>query len=311
MSSHKSFLLTARVKPATLNSYDRALLPFLSFLFSSGFSFDSPLDNIDDLLTDYIHEQFLIGGSRSSVSYVYCGLLLRFPRLRPHLLQSAAALEGWQRLRPSSPYLPLSYDIALLLAVQLTRMHGMRMGVCVLVSFECLLRVGEWGQLKTSDFVDASDVRVGSAYRGAALRLASTKTGTNQFVVVIDPVVRFLLRVLVHVTPRGHRLFPFSASTFRSAFRSAVSSLHLPPFVPHSLRHGGATRLALAGWRVEDIAQRGRWASTTSARHYIQSGKALLLTLSIPPQIATLASTFASAPLLSLLAAASPSPPLH
>lgn len=296
----KSFLLTSRVKPRTLSVYDRALFSFISYCEHNGLTSFHSLDQLDDILTEYVHDQYLSHGSRSSVSYVYCALLLHFPRLRGHLQCSAAALLGWHRLRPPSPFPPLPYDIAVLIAVQMSRFAGLRMGIAVLLSFECLLRVGEWPQLLPSDVVDAGDARVSSSYRGCAIRLANTKTGRNQFVTVLDPRVRLLLRALVASTPPGRPLFPFSASSFRSIFRAAVDSLGLPRFVPHSLRHGGATRLALSGWSVENIAQRGRWASTTSARHYIQSGRALLLTLSIPSHIASVAALLAVDPLLSL-----------
>ena len=37
---------------------------------------------------------------------------------------------------------------------------------------------------------------------------------------------------------------------------------------------------------LEDILMRGRWASTKSARHYIQAGPALLLSVAVPPKMA-------------------------
>ena len=42
---------------------------------------------------------------------------------------------------------------------------------------------------------------------------------------------------------------------------------------------------------VEDIARHGRWASTKSARHYIQAGRALLLTTSVPGEVKIMAKT--------------------
>ena len=50
------------------------------------------------------------------------------------------------------------------------------------------------------------------------------------------------------------------------------------PYVPHSLRHGGATcdYLYAGGESLEDILFRGRWASMKSTRQYIQQGPALM-----------------------------------
>jgi hypothetical protein len=56
-------------------------------------------------------------------------------------------------------------------------------------------------------------------------------------------------------------------------------------FVMHSFRHGGATHDILAGDSVEDVMRHGRWASTKSARHYIQSGRARSLSNDVPARV--------------------------
>ena len=57
------------------------------------------------------------------------------------------------------------------------------------------------------------------------------------------------------------------------------------PYVFHSLRHGGATHRYLSGQPLEDILRFGRWASTKSARRYVQSGRALLLAVNVAPNV--------------------------
>ena len=62
------------------------------------------------------------------------------------------------------------------------------------------------------------------------------------------------------------RLFPYSTSTFRKHFKAACSDLGLSSdYVPHSLRHGGATHDHARGLPLEDILRHGRWASVKSA----------------------------------------------
>ena len=62
-------------------------------------------------------------------------------------------------------------------------------------------------------------------------------------------------------------------------------------FVWHSLRHGSASRTYLRGGAVvlPDLLVRGRWAADASGRHYIQSGRQLLLALALPAEIAMMA----------------------
>ena len=168
------------------------------------------------------------------------------------------------------------------------------MGLGVLLAFDCYLRVGELCNLTRQDVAGHDDPRLGSAYRGlTALRLGKTKTGNNQWVRVRSPVIRVLLNRLLSLLPsdRNTRVFPFSTATFRSHFKDACSAIGLSGnYVPHSLRHGGATHDSLLqDMSLEDILHHGRWASTKSARHYVQSGRALLLQTSVPPHVILLA----------------------
>ena len=59
----------------------------------------------------------------------------------------------------------------------------------------------------------------------------------------------------------------------------------------HSLQHGGASRAYLRGGEVvlPDLLVQGRWAVESSGRHYIQSGRQLLLSMSLPASVAALA----------------------
>lgn len=61
----------------------------------------------------------------------------------------------------------------------------------------------------------------------------------------------------------------------------------------HSLRHGGATHDFIRGMTIEWIMFRGRWASSKSARHYIQSGRAVMLSTAVPAAMAALAAKLA------------------
>jgi hypothetical protein len=76
---------------------------------------------------------------------------------------------------------------------------------------------------------------------------------------------------------------------FRRCLKATCSDLGLSDlYVPHSLRHGGATRYRhVLNWSIENILERGRWVSTTSARRYIQSGVAMLMAITAPPSITT------------------------
>ena len=125
------------------------------------------------------------------------------------------------------------------------------------------------------------------------LSLPASKTGENQSVRVRRLEVQGMLDLWVrYVLTHGgenpdSRLFP-DGPTFRRLFYDAQVRLGWAdedggvPFVPHSLRHGGAScdDLHLGHGHLEDILFRGRWVSMKSTRHYIQQGPALMAAIS-------------------------------
>lgn len=85
------------------------------------------------------------------------------------------------------------------------------------------------------------------------------------------------------------RLFPLHYEQLRRAFHAALSWLHLThvPFTLHSLRHGGATHDSLNGVPIANIIKKGRWSDPRSAAVYLQTGRALFLSVDVPPATAS------------------------
>jgi integrase len=150
--------------------------------------------------------------------------------------------------------------------------------------------------LRREDVAFPKDRRMGHEYKITTLSIRVAKTGRNQSVTVANPdVVALLRQVVAQTAPRG-LLFPGGSTKFRKVFKRACQELGLSSkYVPHSLRHGGATRLHLQGVRVEDIMVRGRWASSKSARTYIQSSRAVLMAMQPPRAVADKAAAVAQA----------------
>lgn len=208
---------------------------------------------------------------------------MHLPHLKPHLHLASKCLVGWSRLRPSESRPPLTWELTCLIAFRLAVDGYHRHAVATLLAFDCTLRVGELVGLRVADVADTRDSRLGSSIQDMSLRLRVTKTGKNQSVVLERAVVKVLVRHLVASSRSGAFLFPFSAGSFRDRFKRACSDLGLSSgYVPHSLRHGGATDLHLHGRPIEDILLRGRWSSNKNARRYIQSGRAMLMSMEVP-----------------------------
>jgi integrase len=205
-------------------------------------------------------------------------------------------VRGWARIRTTASHPPLTWELTVLFAVTLSSCGLCGPGVAMLLSFHCYLRVGELTRMRTADVVQPSDARVGSVYQGMALRLPKTKTGLNQWVSIDSTEIGIILQLWMRVraaqrstAPRSSLLrsdliFPFSPSYFRRCLSRAKSALGLDatPYVPHSLRHGGATHDTLRGASIEQVMFRGRWQQMQSARRYIQTGRAMLVAQQVP-----------------------------
>jgi integrase len=215
------------------------------------------------------------------------------PSLRPVLFKAQRALKAWTRLVPPVSYPPLTWELTLVLATKMAHSHWAS-GVAVLLAFVCYLRIGELVSLEVGDVAMAGDPRVSSKLPRIALRLRKTKRGPNQWVVVHDARVEKLISLLLN-RPASASLFGLSASQFRRFFKVALADLGLSPFyVPHSLRHGGATHDYVLGLTLEESMERGRWVSTKSARRYVQMGRSLLLSLEVPAWLPAVAKTLDS-----------------
>jgi hypothetical protein len=287
--TRRDFLIRKAHADATRKKYDDAFAKFTSWVIDNNEDASS-VEDFDEILCEYFHDVFILGGGkgRSLCESTLSAISLFLPKFKTGLHFSRLALRGWKRMIPSVSHPPLTWDLTVLVAVQMAMRGRWSLGVATLLAFDCYLRVGELTNLRRGDIADVGDRRLGSANQGMSLRLVHTKTGDNQWVTVRSPIVATLMRQqLKRVGPgRKTKLFAVTTATYRNWFKSCCSWLDLDSgYVPHSLRHGGATHDHLQGKPLEEVLQRGRWASTKSARHYVQAGRALLLSTSVPVDV--------------------------
>lgn len=278
--SQSRFLIEASISDKTMTKYKDAVARFLDWCDEHGHD-ASTMETLDDLVTEYFHHMYEMndGVGKGLASCTLYGLIKFMPRCEAYLLSAKTSLTGWLKLQPGRSYPPLTWDLTVLLAIRMVQNGNVRHAIATLLAFDCFLRVGELVGLRKRDVADTGDRRMGSEYHGTSLRLKHTKTGPNQWVQVHDEQVIGLLRCVGESTRRdSDRMFPFSAAKYRSVFKATCAELGLSHrYVPHSLRHGGATRWHLLGHSIEDVLLRGRWSSVKSARRYVQAGRALLL----------------------------------
>ena len=291
-------LLEAGYARATIKKYRKAVADFYDWCHAHGENPKNFVD-LDEALADYfqwLYEQNAGAGKTKAKDALY-GVQLFLPRAQGKLLTASKIAARWSKLAGTQSYPPLTWELTVLIAVQIARHARADLALATLLGFNCLLRVGELMSLRREDVAFPTDARMGAEYRVTTLAIRVAKTGKNQSVVVTDPDVLALLRARVAATPKGALLFQSGASGFRALFKRVCAELGLSEkYVPHSLRHGGATRLHLKGVPLEDIMMRGRWASSKSARTYIQSSRAVLMATVPPAHLVAVARVLTRAP---------------
>ena len=280
-------LYDAALAPSTLAMYNKNLSKLLTHtrLTLSQLLSLSP-SRIDCVVAAWMDHLYRGGGSFDYASQCLHGLTFHSPALRLKLNRSRMCLRGWARIRETHSHPPITWELTVMFAVTMASWGYHAEAVAALVAFDCLLRVGEATRLVRSHVVTPNDPRVGGAHPTMALRLAVTKTGRNQWVSLHNPVVAAVLEHYLdsHTPKHTDRVFPFTPGQFNRLLHQTASALgvgHIP-YVAHSFRHGGATCAYLAGATIEQIVYRGRWRRLESARIYIQAGRALMTTWSIP-----------------------------
>lgn len=292
------FLLEAGYTAKTKKDYINAVNEFLSWCDDHGLEADDYYE-LDDLLSDFMHHVYI---ERKSKGRHLCanalnGICMLLPRARGQLVVASRILLRWGKAHPSVAYPPLTWELAVTIAVQMIVSGYHRFAVATVLAFDCLMRLNEFMGLRGEDVVDggaAGEHRLGMEYRKMAIRIRRAKTGQNQSVEVDDPDVAQIVRVALKGKAAGGFLFggPRESGAYYRVFKACCAELGLSQaYVPHSLRHGGATRLHLRGVPIDDILQRGRWEATKSARRYIQSTKAIAIGTSVPDHLKSMSAT--------------------
>jgi len=237
------------------------------------------------------------------------GIEYYLPEVRPLRLARRCAV-GWGRLRPPIPAAPMPRALAWACAVLAALDGDPALAVAIVVGFDCLLRISEAALLPASAVLDTR-AQADPVGRGVSVFLAATKTGRRQAVATSDPEVGDLLsRWAASVRLVGAHadapVFPSIVALRAGLSRTLGAFGDLEsrglPFTWHSLRHGGASRAYLEGATVADIGLRGRWAADGSIGHYVQAGRQLLLTMSLPVEVDRVALRLTRAGLGALLA---------
>ena len=299
---------------SSLRAYNKQLAAFLSHTRLTPQQFYSlPAYKLDRLLAVYIQHCYDAGLPFTYASHALHAASFHRLDLKLRLFTARQCLKGWASIKVTRSHPPLTWELTVLLACTIARSGHHAAAVAMLVGFDCYLRVGELLRLRRSDIVRFDDPRMGSADRSMAVCLGRTKTGRNQDVPLQNPAVMAVLTLWLSRLPRhtgNQRVFaPVTDAKLRELLHSACDTLRLPTqYVPHSLRHGGATYDFLRTRDIGFVQFRGRWKSMETARTYVQTARAMLAAQRVPKRLHELGQLLSDS-LLAVMTDALRSPP--
>jgi len=238
-----------------------------------------PKMDVDEVMMRYFNYLFVRRKPQYLAVNCFHGIRHFDPRLQNSLPLAFRTLKAWKKQKPPAARPVMPREVVLMMAMTARLCYQDNdFAVLLLLAFHCYLRCSEIVALRPCDLVDLR----GQLY----VKIPKSKTGADQGVVVSDQALAALARTLRSKRSHAERLYHGgSAQHFRLTFYRLLETLRLTQLglTPHSMRHGGATYdFHFLHRNVEDVLQKGRWRSTTSARHYIQSLPGLLAKVVVP-----------------------------
>jgi len=281
--ARKGKLADLLVSPGIVLRYNKAVLCLLSFLKN----FDLLPKNllaVDQCVALFIEACWEEGEAHALCSDALAGLQYHVPVVRRYLHKSWKLLRAWQRAEPPHRAVPFSPPLLLGFAGACAAIGEVEAAAFLLVGFDTMARTGELFNVLTKH---VSFYKFKNGWR-AVIMLEHTKTtprknAKEMLVVESSLAVRFL-QLAVHSKPPGMPMLTMKPQRMRLLFQHLKQLFGVTEQLQlYSLRRGGATWDFLSHGSMERTLLRGRWASSSTARIYLQDAVAAVSLLSLKP----------------------------
>ena len=266
------------LQPATRERYGRA-----EDLFTAWQRESCPeWFELDEELQDYACADFVLDSREDNIPLQVVvdalSALQKSTGGRRRFRAAFAVVEGIRKEQPVRHAPPIPLDAAMAASAQLASQGYIAEGFAVLIGFVALLRINEVLRLMVSDLI-FPEVHGQPGVLIILLRVTKCGAPDSEKVLINNPQVISLLRVFVSRRAASERLLATSYHRVNVMLQASMNSLGFDKvrFTTHSLRRGGATALAMAGWPLSSIMDAGRWASERSAKLYIMKGEVLVV----------------------------------
>lgn len=280
----------AGISERTLRIYKREVAFFFHYFDLHGVSLPRSFAKLDAEVAEYINHLYQEDEAISRAGWLLSGLKRLYPRVRRELAISQQWYNNWCRSHTPHRAMPLTWPIVPAFVGLCLDQKWYHLALLLLTGFIFFLRLGEILALETADFaVDLSEGTV-------LIRIAASKTSplAQQSLVHHDATLASLTSSLLQLLPPAGRVWPFTATYFRTCFKALTSFFDLGPFnfVPYSIRRGGATYFYIRLGSLDQVVTRGRWKDIATARIYLDDARATLVRMSLPTSTRALLTRF-------------------
>lgn len=260
------------VSKGMMERYHKTVMRFLDFV--DEFKYTVPTwEDLDSVVSEWLEHMFHEGEHKTLANDGLAGLQFYVPQAIGRLKHSWKLARVWQRLEPPQRVLPISPSVILGFAGACAHLNLWEEAAALLAGFDTMLRSGELYRLRVKD---------STFYSGrAVLALGFTKTGKRnnaaEMVVVESQLAVKALRRACRGRRPNSALLSRGERFFRALFNCLLEFFDIEGLVTvYSLRRGGASWDFLQHQSLERTLLRGRWASTSSARIYLQDVTAMV-----------------------------------
>lgn len=153
-----SRLALSRFTTGTIYQYRRALDAFCGWIRTRraytqhiNSAIAPSIARLDQWLAAYCRHLRRSGGRLSQAQLTLSAAQAFRPNAKRHLPNALAELSGWRSIAQSNQHPPLTWPLTCAIAYRLALDGHSRAAVCVLLAFDCLLRVGEVVNIHPSD----------------------------------------------------------------------------------------------------------------------------------------------------------------
>lgn len=257
------------IRSSTIRLYRRALIEFLSWRKSSGYTGCRNYADLDLQLADYIAFLYAKGDPLYRAANALSGLKKFVPQTRRSLEVSAAYYSNWCKVTKRARALPLApqWAKAFVSYAYLTRQP--EMGLLVLTGFLGLFRVGDLLSLECGQLLPVAS---NCLYVSFEESKGAQRKGAPERVRLQDlNLIRILSARKSRRSPQD-KVFAGSYASVAAFLRQAGEFFELPSarLTSHCLRRGGATWHFDQYQSFDRTAEHGRWTSVRTCRMYIE-----------------------------------------